>query len=67
MPVMLQVIVWVAIVAVGVLIVATETERHRLRKIEKLLERMLKDAQSLRRGLMESRDEIAALRGEDRR
>ncbi len=42
-----------------------QNEIERLRKIEKHLERMLKDAQAIRRGLREARDEIAALRAED--
>ena len=65
MPVMLSVIVWVAIMAVGSLIVVTEIPYRRMRKLVKRAERLLRDAQDLRRRLVEARDELAAELGED--
>ena len=62
---MLSVIVWIVVIAVGSLIVVTEIPYQRVRKLEKRAERMLRDAQDLRRRLMEARDELAAERGED--
>ena len=62
---MLTVIVWVAIIAVGSLVVVTEFPYRKVRKLEKRAERMLRDAKDLRRRLMEARDELAAERGKD--